>query len=146
MIDELDQRLIEQLVKDGRKSSRDLAKILNADPSTIRRRVHRLIQEGIVRIIALPIVSKAGYPVQTYVGINVDPVELDNNLKVLNEIPECAFVSVTAGRFNIMIILWCRSTSEINKLVQKILVRLKGIRSYETFICMNMAKSIDRPE
>lgn len=143
MIDELDTQIIEQLVKDGRKSSRELSKELHADSSTIRRRVHRLIHEGIIRIIALPEVSKAGFPVQAIIGLNVDTMELENNLKIVNEIPECTFVSVTAGRFNIMIILWCRSTSEINKLVQRILVKMKGVKNYETFICMNMAKTIN---
>jgi len=146
VIDELDKKIINQLVKDGRKSSKELAKILHADSSTIRRRVHRLISEGIIRVVALPVVSKAGYPVQAIIGLNVDPLELDNNLKSICEIPECTFVSVTAGRFNIMIILWCRSAAEINKVVQKILIKLKGVKSYETYICMNIAKSIDRSE
>ena len=142
MIDDLDKQIIEELIKDGRKSSKELSKELNVDSSTIRRRVHRLIQEKAVRIVALPEISKTGYPVQAIIGLNVDPLELDGDLKVLDEIPECMFVSVTAGRFNVMIISWCRSMGEINKLVQKMLSKMKGIRSYETFVCMNIAKSI----
>jgi Lrp/AsnC family transcriptional regulator for asnA, asnC and gidA len=146
MIDDLDKRIIEQLVKDGRKSSKALAKELHVDSSTIRRRVHRLIRDGVIYIVALPDVSKAGFPVQAIIGLNVDNMELDNNLKIVHEIPECMFVSVTTGRFNIMIILWCHSTAEINKLIQKILFKMKGVKSYETFICMNIAKPIDRFE
>jgi Lrp/AsnC family transcriptional regulator, regulator for asnA, asnC and gidA len=142
MIDELDKQIIEQLVKDGRKSSKELSQELHVDSSTIRRRVHKLIDEGAVHIVALPEISKAGYPVQAIIGLNVDPLELDNDLKVLNEIPECMFVSVTAGRFNIMIISWCRSTGEINKLIQKMLSKMKGVKVQETFVCMNIAKSI----
>ena len=144
MIDELDRKIIEQLVKDGRKSSNALAKEFHVDSSTIRRRVHRLIHDGVIYIIALPDVSKAGFPVQAIIGINVDNMELENNLKILHEIPECMFVSVTTGRFNIMIILWCRTTAEINKLIQKIIVKMKGVKNYETFICMNIAKTVDR--
>jgi DNA-binding Lrp family transcriptional regulator len=144
MIDELDRQIIEQLVKDGRKSSKALAQELHVDSSTIRRRVHRLIRDGVIYIIALPDVSKAGFPVQAIVGLNVDNMELDNNLKILHGIPECMFVSVTTGRFNIIIILWCRSTAEINKLIQKLLFKMKGVKGYETFICMNVAKAIER--
>lgn len=143
MIDELDQQIIEQLVKDGRKSSKELSKELHADSSTIRRRVHRLIEEGVIYIVALPVVAKAGFPTQAIIGLNIDTLELENSLKIINEIPECKFVSVTTGRFNVMIISWCRSTADINKLMQRMLMKVKGVKSYETFICMNIAKTID---
>jgi Lrp/AsnC family transcriptional regulator for asnA, asnC and gidA len=146
VIDELDKKIIEELVKDGRKSSKDLSKALHADSSTIRRRVHRLIQDGVIHIVALPVVAKAGFPTQAFIGLNIDTMELDNSLKIINEIPECMFVSVTTGRFNIMIISWCRSTADINKLMQQILGKVRGLKSYETFICMNIAKTIDRLE
>jgi DNA-binding Lrp family transcriptional regulator len=72
LIDDLDKQIIEQLVKDGRKSSKELSKQLHVDSSTIRRRVHRLIQEKIIHVIALPVMAKAGYPVQAITGLNVD--------------------------------------------------------------------------
>jgi Lrp/AsnC family transcriptional regulator for asnA, asnC and gidA len=144
MIDELDKKIIKLLVKDGRKSSKELSKELHVDSSTIRRRVHRLIEEGVIYIIALPVVGKAGFPVQAIIGLNIDNMELDNNLKIISEIPECMFVSVTTGKFNVMIILWCSSTAEIHKLIKIILSNIKGVNSYETFICMNIAKSVDR--
>lgn len=146
MVDELDREIIEQLIKNGRKSSKELAKDLHVDSSTVRRRVHRLIQEGVIYIIALPVVSKAGFPVQAIVGLNVDTREIEHNLQILNGIPECMFVSVTTGRFNIMIILWCRSTADINKLMNKILATTRGVKGYETFLCMNVAKTVNHFE
>ena len=143
MIDALDYQIIEQLVKDGRKNSKELSKELHVDSSTIRRRVHRLIEEGIIYIIALPEPSKAGFPMQAIIGLNVDNMELDNNLKIINEIPECTFVSVTTGRFNVMIIIWCHSSAEIDRIVKKILSSVKGVKSSETFICTNIAKGVD---
>jgi len=146
MIDKLDYQIIEQLVKDGRKNSKALSKELHVDSSTIRRRVHRLIKEGVIYIIALPEVSKTGFPSQAIIGLIVDNMELDNSLKIINEIPECMFVSVTTGRFNLMIIMWCRSTAEIDRIVKKILSSVKGVNSYETFICANIAKGVDRSD
>jgi Lrp/AsnC family transcriptional regulator for asnA, asnC and gidA len=142
MIDTLDYQIIEKLVKDGRKSSKELSKELHVDSSTIRRRVHRLIKEGVIYIIALPEPSKAGFPTQAIIGLNVDNMELDNNLKIINEIPECTFVSVTTGRFNIMIIIWCHSNAEIDRIAKKILSSIKGVKSNETFICANIAKGV----
>jgi len=85
MIDALDNQIIEKLVKDGRKSSKELSKELHVDSSTIRRRVHRLIKEGVIYIIALPEPSKAGFPTQAIIGLDVDNKELDNNLKIIKQ-------------------------------------------------------------
>jgi DNA-binding Lrp family transcriptional regulator len=42
-----------------------------------------------------------------------------------------------------MIIAWCKSTAEIDRIVKKILSTVKGVKSYETFICANIAKGVD---
>jgi Lrp/AsnC family transcriptional regulator for asnA, asnC and gidA len=142
MIDELDSQIISLMIKNGRLTSKVLANKLNVNSSTIRRRVRHLIEDGAIHIIALPEFFKAGFPVQAIIGLDIDKKELNNALQTICAIPECKFVSVTVGRFNVMIILWCHSTAEIHVLVQKITCSLKGLKDCETFICMNMAKSI----
>jgi DNA-binding Lrp family transcriptional regulator len=143
MIDELDSQIISLMIKNGRLTSKVLSKKLNVDASTIRRRVRHLIKDGAIHIIALPEFFKAGFPVQAIIGLDIDNKELNNALQTICAIPECKFVSVTVGGFNVMIILWCHSTAEIHVLVQKITGNLKGLKNCETFICMNMAKSIN---
>ncbi|MFC1986919.1 Lrp/AsnC family transcriptional regulator, partial [Chloroflexota bacterium] len=60
MLDSLDRRLIDLLQQDAHQPSKVLAKQLSVSSSTVRRRVKRLIQQGIIRIIAIPKPEKIG--------------------------------------------------------------------------------------
>lgn len=52
--DEIDERLIAELQRDGRVSYRDLADAVHLSPSSARSRVRRLIDAGVIRIAAIP--------------------------------------------------------------------------------------------
>ena len=54
MIDSLDEQLINLLAKDAKQSSEVLARQLCVSSSTIRRRMKKLVQGGVLRITALP--------------------------------------------------------------------------------------------
>ncbi len=60
MIDSLDERLIALLEKNASQASRLLAKELGVDSSTVRRRMKKLIEEGVIRIAAIPDPDKGG--------------------------------------------------------------------------------------
>ncbi len=143
MIDELDKKIIDLLTVDARQSSNALAKKLYADPSTIRRRIHRLVENGVIYMTILPTHDKTGVPVRAYVGLSIELRELEACLKTLCAIPECKFVSTTTGRFNVMMTILCRSSEDAMGISQKIVARLNGVKSSEAFICNNIVKSIN---
>jgi DNA-binding Lrp family transcriptional regulator len=89
MIDELDKKIIELLTIDASQSSKVLAKKLNADSSTIRRRIHRLIENGVIYVTILPTHDKTGVPVRVVVGLNIEARELAASLQTLYAMPEC---------------------------------------------------------
>lgn len=67
--DELDHRLIAALQRDGRSSYRTLADIVHLSPSSVRSRVRRLIDAGVIRISAIPSGGVARNRVAVGVGI-----------------------------------------------------------------------------
>ena len=58
--DDIDRQLIRLLEKDARQSSEQLAKKLAVSSTTVRRRLRRLIQQGVLRIVAVVEPKKAG--------------------------------------------------------------------------------------
>jgi len=76
MIDRLDQELVWELQKSGRRSYVDLAKLLGASETTIRNRVRRLLNEGVIRISAIPDLEALGYGFVGIVGLQVRLVDL----------------------------------------------------------------------
>jgi len=52
-VDEVDNKIIAALRQDGRKSNVELGREIGVSEGTIRKRVARLIQEGIMQVIAV---------------------------------------------------------------------------------------------
>jgi DNA-binding Lrp family transcriptional regulator len=141
MISELDNKIIRLLTNDARQSSKELAKKLNVDSSTIRRRINLLIKSGAIYMAVLPAHQKTGLPIEAIIGLDIDEHELETCLQTLCALPECKFVATTTGRFNVMVTVFCSSTVDVFDISQNILAKFKGIKNSETFICINIVKS-----
>ncbi len=140
MIDLLDERLIELLEKDATRTSQSLSKELEVDSSTIRRRVQKLIKEGIIRIAAISDPDKIGDHFVALVAFDIAPEHLDSVLDFLSRRPEFRYLSATTGRFDAIGIVWFPSSNEYYSFIQKELAKLEGIKNTETFICLQVKK------
>ena len=54
LMDELDRKIIGLLQMDGRASNAKIAREVGVSEGTVRRRLRRLIQEDVVKVIAVP--------------------------------------------------------------------------------------------
>ena len=88
MLDSLDEQLLQLLEKDGRQSSEALAKQLRVSPSTIRRRVRKLIQSGVLCIVAVADPGKIGFPLAAVIAFDVAHDKLDLVMEKLSSRPE----------------------------------------------------------
>ena len=76
-MDELDRRIIHILQEDGRASNARIARDVGVSEGTVRRRLKRLIQEGVIRVAAFPDPEALGYTTEALIGIQVDPDKVD---------------------------------------------------------------------
>ena len=139
-INGLDERLIHLLENDARQSSEVLAAQLNISPATVRRRVRRLIQSGVIRIVAAVDSSKIGLPLTAVIALDVAHEKLDAVTEMLVRRPEVKWVSTTTGRFDILAMASFPSTDELSVFVQRELAKIEGVRDSETFICLHIGK------
>lgn len=72
-LSEIDRRLLEELMKDGRARYADLASKLDVSMSTVSRRIASLLKENIIRIIAIPNPSKLGFRANANILLTVEP-------------------------------------------------------------------------
>lgn len=140
IIDGLDERLIHLLENDARQSSEVLAAQLNTSPATIRRRVRKLIQSEVLRIVAVVDSSKVGLPLTAVIALDVAHEKLDSVTQMLVSRPEVKWVSTTTGRFDILVMATFPSTDELSVFVQRELAKIEGVRDSETFICLHIGK------
>ena len=141
MLDSLDAQLIKLLEEDAQRSSEMLGKRLKVSSATVRRRTKKLIQNGVLHIMAVTDPSKVGLPLAVVIAFDVAHEKLDSITKLLASRPEVRWASTTTGRFDLIIIARFSSTEELANFAQKELPKMEGIRDSETFVCLHLEKT-----
>jgi len=106
------RRLVSELLKDSKRSDRELAKVLRTSQPTITRMRHTLIKEGVIReFTAIPDFAKLGYEIMavtiTKAKETLAPNEQEKAKKLVFEEPRVIFVASAdgMGRNGVMISL-----------------------------------------
>ena len=63
-----------------------------------------------------------------------------NIIKKLAKMPEIRWVSTTTGRFDVIALARFRSNYDFSEFMTKVLARLDGVKSSETFVCLDIKK------
>ena len=140
LVDEIDEQLIRLLQKDARRSSGSLAAELKVSSATVRRRINRLTQNGILRIVALTDPTRVGYPLTAAIALKVETEKLDDLTDRLAKQSEVKWLSSATGRFDIIAVAQFRSTNEITNFLRRVLANQEGVKDTETYICLEVKK------
>ncbi len=141
MIDSLDVQLISLLEKDANQTSEKLAEQLSVSPSTVRRRMKDLIRRGAIHIIAIPEPKQIGLPVIAVIAFQVSHENINSFLKALGSRKDVKCLYATSGRFDAIALMWFSSTEQLFEFIEKDIVKLEGVKTTETFICLHIEKS-----
>jgi Lrp/AsnC family transcriptional regulator for asnA, asnC and gidA len=101
-IDQLDLDIIEYLQADGRVSYSLIAREVEVPEATVRYRVKRLLDEGIIRISAFINAGKIKYANVAYIELDVDPVFFEATLYSLIDMEKVSYISSVTGEYNVM--------------------------------------------
>jgi len=140
MIDSLDQELINLLSKNARQSSDMLAGQLGVDSSTVRRRINKLVRQGVLTFSINPNPDLIGFPVRAVLALDVAPDRVSTVIESLRSREEIRWISPTSGRFDIIAIAWFPSNESIYSFLEGAVGELEGVRRTETFICLSKAE------
>jgi Lrp/AsnC family transcriptional regulator for asnA, asnC and gidA len=139
VIDEIAKQIIEELQQDGRRSYAALAKSVGLSEAAVRQRVQRLIDAGVMQVVAVTDPLQVGFTRQAMVGLRVEG-DLIAVADRLAEIDEVDYVVLTAGSFDILLEVVCENDDHLLRLLSERIRRLPGIRDAETFVYLRLAK------
>ncbi len=139
-LDALDCRLIELLQKDGRTPSKALAKSLGSSEFTVRRRLRRLLDEGIIRIVAVANPIDLGFEIVGNLKIKIDLQKSDSVLESLRKIDAIIWIALTTGGTDIDADFVVRSLAEFKEVIFKQISRIDGVVSTETSLMVDLVK------
>ena len=138
-IDDVGKRLIEELQQDGRRSYAALAKAVGLSEAAVRQRVQRLIDSGVMQVVAVTDPLQVGFSRQAMVGVRADG-DLVRVADELGKIDEVDYVVITAGSFDILIELVCEDDDHLLRVLSEQVRVLPGVRDTETFVYLKLAK------
>ena len=137
-LDDVSLAIIEQLQQDGRRSYAAIGKVVGLSEAAVRQRVQRLVDSGVVQIVAVTDPLELGFARSAQVQIRVDgptaPVA-----DALAAIEEVIYVVVTAGRHDIIAEVVARSDEDLLTMTERIRA-IPGIRSTETLVYLALRK------
>ena len=100
---QLDLKIIELLQQNGRIAYSDIARSINSPEATIRYRVKRLLDEGIISISAFINTGKVKHETVAYLELEVEPTFLETSLNQLMEMETISYIASVTGEFNLML-------------------------------------------
>lgn len=140
VLDDVDAKLIDLLRQDGRTSNIDLARELGVSEGTVRRRFRALVDEEVVRVVAVTDASKLGRGASALVGLKVAPAHVESVAQELAEMEEVRYSAVTTGAFDVFCRVGFGSSLELSDFLRNRVGSIPGVRSTETFINLSVKK------
>ncbi|HVC73201.1 MAG TPA: Lrp/AsnC family transcriptional regulator [Mycobacteriales bacterium] len=138
-VDDVGKRLIEELQQDGRRSYAALAKTVGLSEAAVRQRVQRMVDSGLMQVVAVTDPLQVGFHRQAMIGLRVEG-DLVRVADELAKIDEVDYVVITAGSFDILLELVCEDDDHLLRVLSDRIRVLPGVRDTETFVYLRLAK------
>ena len=141
VLDSVAKRIIEQLQEDGRRSYASIAKAVGLSEAAVRQRVQRLLDTGVVQIVAVTDPLQVGFERQALIGMNIQG-DVTAVADALAEIPEVDYVVITAGSFDVIAEVVCENDDHLLDLLSSRIRILEGVTGTETFVYLRLRKQL----
>lgn len=140
-LDEADYAIIAELQRDARQPVFALAAALGMNRNTVAAKLRRLLDEGIVRAVAIVDPAMMGFHVVAAIGLSVLPGQIEGVSARLNRMRSFQGVVLCLGRYNIMAWCVCRDQEELYKTITEGLADIPGLRDAEAMLVLRTKKA-----
>jgi Lrp/AsnC family transcriptional regulator for asnA, asnC and gidA len=139
-LDRVDCQLIRLLQKDGRMPNKAIAQELGISEFTARRRLKKILDNGIIKIVAVANPMDLGFEIAGNLKIRIDLKKADEVLDKLKKLDALIWVALTTGGTDIDVDFVVRSLKEFQELVFKKISKIDGVLSTEASLMVDLVK------
>ncbi len=132
--------MIHLLQKDGRMSNTAMAQVLGISEFTVRKRLKRVLDSGIIRIVAVGSPLDLGFEISGNLKIRIDLKKTEQVVNRLREIDEVIWIALTTGGTDIDVDFAVRSMKELQDLLFNKISHIDGVLSTETSLMVELVK------
>ncbi|GMA85576.1 hypothetical protein GCM10025868_08260 [Angustibacter aerolatus] len=140
VLDDLSKRIIEQAQEDGRRPYAQIGKAVGLSEAAVRQRVQRLLDAGVMQIVAVTDPLQVGFSRQAMIGIRCE-----------GDLTAVADEPVRHGRgrlrrhhrrrFDLLAEAVCEDDDALLDLISTRIRTIKGVTSTETFVYLKPAQA-----
>lgn len=138
-LDELSKAIIEKLQQDGRRSYAGIGKSVGLSEAAVRQRVQRMVDAGVMQIVAVTDPMQLGFARQAMIGIRCtgDTTKIAEKLAGMAQVD---YVVLTAGSFDAIVEVVCEDDDDLLDLLNTQIRALPGVISTETLVYLKLVK------
>jgi len=140
LIDEIDAEMIKLLKKNGRMPNTDIAGQLDLSEAAIRKRLRRMLDDGIIQIVAVVNQRKLGFELEGNIKIRTDPKKNRQVKESLRKLGRVWYIAHVTGASDFDVEFNAKSQEDLHDLIETI-NQIDGIRSTEISIRLQLVKN-----
>ncbi len=128
VMDEVDRKIIDMLMKDGRVKYSKIARELGISDVAVIKRIRKLESNGIIRgYVAVVDPQKLGYKASSLTGVDVEPDYLFQLVEELKKKEYVRYLAITSGDHCVMTLIWAKDGGELRKIHDEI-SKMPGVK------------------
>ena len=138
-LDDVSKAIIEQLQQDGRRSYASIGKVVGLSEAAVRQRVQKLVDSGVMQIVAVTDPTQIGFARQAMIAISVSG-DVEAVADALAGIGEVDYIVVTAGSFDLLAEVVVADDEHLLKLINQRIRSIEGVIRTESFLYLKLVK------
>jgi Lrp/AsnC family transcriptional regulator, regulator for asnA, asnC and gidA len=140
-VDDTSKAIIEQLQQDGRMAYSSIGKAVGLSEAAVRQRVQKLVDNGVMQIVAVTDPMQIGFARQAMIAISAVG-DIEAIAAQLAKIDEVVYIVVTAGSIDLLVEVVVEDDEHLLRLVNNRIRNVDGITRTETFLYLKLVKQI----
>jgi len=138
-LDEVDKAVIRALQTDGRTPYSKLGPMVGLSQAAVRQRVQRLIERGVMQVVAVTDPAMLGLGLQAMVGVRVEGDTRAVADRIATSV-DVDYVVITAGRFDLLVEVVAPDAGALLDLVTVAIRDVPGVVSTEILTYLKLVK------
>ena len=139
-MDIIDLKILDLLKENGRTSYNDISKSVQKTEATVRRRVKRLVDEGIIKKFTIDYEIDLKQKLHATIKIEPDFKDIKRILKELINIKEISDIWRLSGDCGLLLKVDIESIEKFNPLIEDKISQITGIKIIETCFITDIIK------
>jgi Lrp/AsnC family transcriptional regulator for asnA, asnC and gidA len=139
-MDKIDRAIITRLQYDGRMPFTDIAADLGISEGSVRHRVKRLMDSGVLQIVGIVEPQFLGWNAAGMIGITVRAGQVEAVADQIAQFPEVSYLFMASGGFDLFVEVYCKDMNHFVSFLNQKLQLVPGVQRTETFMILKMYK------